>query len=306
MTGCPSADVLERLLADELSGTALADLQTHLQGCPVCQDTLERLTATPRRRGAVSLRSEEAFLNDLIQAPPALTIVPGTTAKQATPPRIAGYELLAELGRGASGVVYQARQAATGEVVALKVLRSRTLSNAPHRFRREVEALAWLNHPNLVCIREVGEWRGRSYLAMEYVAGGGLDRKLAAGPLSPGEAICLVAAVARGIHAAHERGIVHRDLKPGNILLAGSRESGVGTRESETGTGESATRGRKPASLLPTPDSLLPKIADFGLAKHLEDTESLTASGVIIGTPYYMAPEQAEGRARDVGPAADI
>src|SRR5262249_45724780 len=136
------------------------------------------------------------------------------------------YELLSELGRGVSGVVYLARQAATGDLVALKVLRSQTPINALARFRREVEALAWLKHPNLVCIREVGEWGGRPYLAMESVAGGGLDRKLASGPLPPSGAMHLVAAVARGIHAAHEHGIIHRDLKPGNILVSSGVVSG--------------------------------------------------------------------------------
>jgi serine/threonine protein kinase len=127
---------------------------------------------------------------------------------------------------------------------------------------------------------------------MEYVAGGGLDRQLAAGPLPPGEATHLVAAVARGIHAAHERGIVHRDLKPGNILVSDGVVSAGVVGGDTTHQAPRTTHQYK--------------IADFGLAKHLEDAESLTASGAIIGTPHYMAPEQAEGRARDVGPAADI
>jgi tetratricopeptide (TPR) repeat protein len=202
--------------------------------------------------------------------------LPGAATVQAGPVRPCGaYELLAEVGRGGMGVVYKARQPGLQRVVAVKMLLAGEYASPQvvARFRTEAEAVARLQHPNVVQIYEVGEWDGRPYLALEYIDGGSLEKKLAGTPQPFGQAAELVETLARAVDAAHQRGIVHRDLKPANVLL--------------------------------TADGV-PKITDFGLAKLLEDPASPSRSGEIVGTPSYMAPEQAEGKARATGPAADV
>jgi tetratricopeptide (TPR) repeat protein len=211
-----------------------------------------------------------------------------------SPPAIAGYDLLGEVGRGGMGVVYQARHQRLGRLVALKLLRAGALAGPEERARllREAQAVARLQHPQIVQVYEVGEHVGGPYLALELVPGGSLDRRLADGPLPPRTAADLVAALAGAVHYAHTQGVVHRDLKPANILLSGVRvqESVVGEK-----------------TPVPTPDPcvLSPKIADFGLARLLADEPGTTASGAVIGTPSYIAPEQAAG-SKAVGPSVDI
>ncbi len=194
---------------------------------------------------------------------------------------VPGYEILAEVGRGGMGVVYQARQLSLNRIVALKRIRHQDDITEQDllRFRLEAEAVARLNHPHIVRIHDFGEHQGKPYISMEFIEGGSLAGRLAAGPFELREAASLVEILARAIQHAHERGIVHRDLKPGNILLQ------------RTG-----------------PDRRLdiPRIADFGLAKNLDGlSASLSVSGVVMGTANYMAPEQARGL-RTIGPAADI
>jgi serine/threonine protein kinase len=206
----------------------------------------------------------------------------------AAPPTVPGYEVLGELGRGGMGVVYKARQVSSGRLVALKVIRDGALAGPKElaRFRIEAEAAASLRHPNVVEIYEVGESAGRPYFAMELVEGGSLDRHLAGRPQPAPRSAELVRTLALAVAHAHERKIVHRDLKPANILL-----SGPGTRE--LGTDSS-----------PVP---VPKITDFGLAKRLDsDGTALTRDGAVVGTPGYMAPEQAAGRVQEVGPWTDV
>jgi WD40 repeat protein/tetratricopeptide (TPR) repeat protein len=188
--------------------------------------------------------------------------------------RVPGYEILAELGRGGMGVVYKARHLALNRVVALKMILSGGHAGADDlaRFRGEAEAVARLKHPNVVQVHDVGEADGLPYFSLEFVEGGSLDRKLAGTPLPPREAASLVETLARAMATAHAAGLVHRDLKPANILLT------------EEGT---------------------PKITDFGLAKKL-DGAGPTASGAVMGTPSYMAPEQAAGRSQEIGPATDV
>jgi WD40 repeat protein/predicted Ser/Thr protein kinase len=212
------------------------------------------------------------------------------TAPAEEAPAVPGYEVLRELGKGGMGVVYLARQVALKRLVALKVIRgdARAGPESRERFRAEAEAVARLKHPNIVQIYEVGERGGRPFFSLEHVEGGSLARRLAGTPLPAFQAARLVELLARAVHAAHQRGIVHRDLKPANVLLAPS--------------------DRFTALLLGGPgDGLFePKVADFGLAKQLDEAEGHTEAGAILGTPSYMAPEQADGLAREVGPGADV
>ena len=203
-------------------------------------------------------------------SPAGAAPVPGPDDPAAPP----GYVVERELGRGAMGIVYLARQTALNRPVALKMI----LANGPApaanlvRFLAEAEAAAAVDHPHVVRVYDFGQHAGRPFLAMEYLSGGTLAARLESGPVPPREAAGLVEKVARGVAAAHALGIVHRDLKPGNVLL-----------------GE---RGE-------------PKVADFGLAKRGTGGD-LTHTQAVMGTPAYMAPEQAGGKAKFVTPAADV
>jgi serine/threonine protein kinase/WD40 repeat protein len=211
---------------------------------------------------------------------------------------VPGYEILEELGRGGMGIVYKARHRELGRIVALKVLRPDALGEETEaRLRREAEALARVQHPHIVQIYEVGLAGGQPYLALEYVSGGTLADRLRAGPMPAREAASLVRSVAMAIHAAHEQGLVHRDLKPANILLAGGRGEGSGVSKEGSGSSSSLTPDTWP--LAP-----VPKVTDFGLVKRLDGTD-LSRTGELIGTPNYMAPEQASG-AKGIGPGVDV
>jgi tetratricopeptide (TPR) repeat protein len=213
----------------------------------------------------------------LCPPPDDVLTAPTLGAPPAAPcrmPQVPGYDVLRELGRGGMGVVYEARQVQLGRRVALKMILVGNHASAAQRqrFRAEVEAVAHLQHPNVVQIHEVGEAEGLPYCALELVDGGSLADRLGGTPQPPREAAELVAVLAEAVQAAHARGFVHRDLKPANVLL--------------------------------TPNGT-PKIADFGLAKRLDGAPALTSTGVVLGTPCYMAPEQAAGK-KEVGPAADV
>jgi WD40 repeat protein len=196
----------------------------------------------------------------------------GPAATRA-PIAVPGYEVLGELGRGGMGVVYKARQTGLGRTVALKMVLAGGHAGAQERarFKAEAEAIARLQHPNIVQVHEVGEHQGLPFFSLEFCPGGSLAQKLSGTPLPAAEAARLVETLARAVHAAHEAHVVHRDLKPANVLLA--------------------TDGT-------------PKVTDFGLAKKLDEAGQ-TASGAVMGTPSYMAPEQAGGN-KEVGPAADV
>jgi eukaryotic-like serine/threonine-protein kinase len=190
--------------------------------------------------------------------------------------RVPGYDILGELGRGGMGVVYKARQLGLKRLVAIKMILSGDYAAAGDlaRFRLEAEAVAKLQHPGIVQVYAIDEVDGKPYFCLEFVNGGSLQKKLSGNPQPPRQAAQLVEKLAEAMAYAHHHHIVHRDLKPANVLL--------------TETGD-------------------PKVADFGLAKRLdEQQESQTQSGSILGTPSYMAPEQAHGRTRDVGTAGDI
>ena len=231
------------------------------------------------------------------------TSMPSDTAlSPSSLPRTFGdFELLEEIGRGGMGVVYRALQKSLDRIVAVKMVREAhlaTLDDAA-RFRAEAEAAARLKHPNIVIVYEVGNSEGQAYFCMEFVDGPSLSQYVSKhGPLPPRDAARLVAAVARAVHHAHNEGILHRDLKPANVLL-GNSEFGIrnGELKSKPDVLDSAFR---------TPHSaLLPKVTDFGLAKRIDRAESLTKTGAVIGTPGYMAPEQATGR-KELTPAADV
>jgi WD40 repeat protein len=226
--------------------------------------------------------------------------LPGFTAAGGPPLPFAGYEVLGELGRGGMGVVYRARQVSVNRVVALKLILSGAHAGPKERerFRREVEAAARLDHPNIVKVFEVGEHEGRPFCAMEFVDGGNLADRLKGTPWPARPAVALTAAVARAADHAHQRGVVHRDLKPANILL---QKQEVRSQKSEVRD----QTGR--ADLCSLTSDLCPKVADFGLAKSLTDSDpGPTRTGDLLGTPAYMTPEQAEGRQSRVGPAADV
>ncbi|HKI37121.1 MAG TPA: serine/threonine-protein kinase, partial [Gemmataceae bacterium] len=184
------------------------------------------------------------------------------------------YELLEKIAQGGMGVVYRARHRKLNRLVALKMILAGSHAGAMDlaRFQTEAEAIARLQHPNIVQVYEVGEHDGKPFFSLEFCGGGSLAQKLNGTPLPAREAAALVETLARAMHAAHEQHVIHRDLKPANVLL------------SNDGT---------------------PKITDFGLAKKLDEAGQ-TQSGAIMGTPSYMAPEQAGGRSGQVGPLADV
>ena len=216
-------------------------------------------------------------------------------------PNIPGYEILGELGRGGMGIVYKARHLTLKRTVALKMLRDGDFAGPEElaRFRSEAEAVARLHHPNIVQIYEIGEHRGKPYFSLEYVEGGNLAVLAAGRPLPAPQSAHLVETVARAVHAAHARGIIHRDLKPANILLqiADLRLQNEDLQSPDVLSPESKILNLQPA---------IPKITDFGLAKKLEGSTFHTQTGAIMGTPSYMAPEQAQGKSTGIGPAADI
>jgi WD40 repeat protein len=205
-------------------------------------------------------------------------------------PAVEGYEILGILGRGGMGVVYKARHTRLNRVVALKMILSGEHAGPRElaRFRAEALAVAKLHHPNVVQIHEVGEQDGRPYFALEYVDGGSLFGKLADAPFPARQAARLIETLARAMHHAHQQGIVHRDLKPGNVLLAIDGDPTAGQPPAEPGA------------------NWVPKITDFGLARLLDDDSGPTRSGAVIGTPSYMAPEQASGEGKYAGPSADV
>jgi eukaryotic-like serine/threonine-protein kinase len=200
-------------------------------------------------------------------------------------PRIPGYAVEEIIGRGGMGIVYKARDLRLNRLVALKMLLAGAYAGSEEqgRFLREAEALAGVRHPNIVQVHAAGEHDGLPYFTMEYIEGGSLAQRLTDSPQPAGRVAALMTTLAEAVQVAHLGGIVHRDLKPANILLT----------------------GRLPQEGGPSSWGI-PKIADFGVARHFNGDASLTMTGARVGTPSYMAPEQAIGKARAIGPAADI
>jgi serine/threonine protein kinase len=238
----------------------------------ICADCPQFVDDLRRRIRAVTDMEQVFGLTDLdpLKTMPA----PGQHAELGPLPNIPGYEIVRIIDQGGMGIVYEATEIKLGRTVAIKMLPGmRMRPKLVARFRSEAEAMARLQHPNFVQIFAVGEINGQPYYAMEYVAGGSLAELLKTKPPPPRRTAELVETLARAVHAAHERGIVHRDLKPSNIML--------------TADGN-------------------PKIADFGLAKRLDDDSGHTHTGEVLGTPSYMSPEQAEGKKDQIGPATDV
>jgi serine/threonine-protein kinase len=290
---------LERLLGEELSDPERKHIEAHVEDCTACRESLNRLALSapgPAPAHLPSALSEappqeaideaEAFLHQLKQRVLRSGSDGGQTARPgegesavAEPPDVAGYEIQAELGRGAVGVVYRARHRELNRPVALKVIMAgpHLSLEARQRFRVEARAIARLHHPNIVQVYDVGEQSGYPYLALELVEGQNLARWLGGVPHPAADAARIIATLAGAVDYAHRQGVIHRDLKPANVLLAAD------------GTA---------------------KITDFGLAKLLPGPgaaeDRMTQSGIILGTPAYIAPEQARGQAGEAGPAADI
>jgi serine/threonine protein kinase len=223
-----------------------------------------------------SVRGESTIARPASEETPVRTLAPSLAGGQ-----FGDYELLEEIARGGMGVVYRAKQQGLNRVVALKMILTGKLAGPQEvqRFHVEAKAAAQLHHPNIVAIYEVGEHGGQHFFSMEYVPGRSLASCLAGGPLPGKQAALLLEQVAQGVHYAHRKGILHRDLKPANILLD---------------------------------DNDRPKITDFGLAKVMApegaapSIAGMTHTGMVMGTPSYMAPEQANGAIRDLGPLCDV
>src|SRR5881275_1307026 len=242
-------------------------------GCPGCllESGLGVLPDAPVAAGHHGGSAENVHTNDTNAAPHSkkaehLVEMLG---------ELGDYELVEEVGRGGQGVVFRARQKSLNRTVALKVISLGQWASTAHlkRFRREAEAAASLDHPSIVPIYEVGEREGACYFSMKFVEGGQLDEVVKRAPISIREAAKLIAKVARTVHYAHQHGILHRDIKPGNILLDAEGE---------------------------------PLLTDFGLARLVEAESTITRTREALGTPSYMAPEQAAGEYTKLSNATDV
>jgi WD40 repeat protein/serine/threonine protein kinase len=312
----PGDETLRALSLGQLTEPELTHVTDHLGDCPACcrridqLDTDDRLLArlqhnaaipesvqfTPaQRRAAVrALRqSHESSSATRIRDPEVLAVA------LPAPRQVGDYEILAEAGRGGMGVVYKARHRGLHRLAALKMVLAGEFASPDQelRFRLEAELAARVQHPNIVQVYEIGSYQGRPFLAMEWVDGGSLANRLDGKPWPPYEAATLIETLARAIQVAHEEGVVHRDLKPANVLLV----SGVSCLV----FGEEATSAT-PNTKHQTPNTLIPKITDFGLARAIAGGQTLTQSGLMVGTPGYMAPEQVSGERALVGPTTDI
>ena len=260
---------VEDLCADDTEKSA--ELREHLRAVASMMSFLG-IEAESSSTGPVSTDSplQDRFALTIDGAPSGLDV--DTTDSEKTV-RIPGYEVLEELGRGGMGVVYRARQLGLDRIVALKMIlaASHAGSTATARFLHEAKTIALLKHPNVVQVYEFGSHEGKPFFSLEYLEDGSLADKLKGEPQPAAQTAQMVQSLALAVQAAHERGIVHRDLKPANVLLASD------------GT---------------------PKITDFGVAKQGDSV--MTATGDVLGTPSYMAPEQAEGKTKLIGPAADV
>lgn len=267
------AEILEQLAAESRAGQ-VADIESVVRRHPELGAELRSLWATMLLAEDFSLLSEVRLPGDGVHASGQ-----GTAGSAPLPAPFGDFEPLEEIGRGGMGVVYRARQISLSRTVALKMILRGSLASPVDvaRFRVEAEAAARISHPNIVQVYEVGEHEGQPFFSMQLIEGRTLGQRLQEGPLTAHEAVAILLPVCRAISEAHRNGILHRDLKPSNILIDHGGRSYV---------------------------------TDFGLAKRLagtdSDLESLTNSGAILGTPSYMAPEQAAGQKLSISPATDV
>jgi eukaryotic-like serine/threonine-protein kinase len=284
---CPAEDDLVRFFHGLLPECALESVAAHLEHCEDCRAALRQLQKSlPSDRLAGQIRRCLAAENST-PLKSAHVGLDRAQSDEATPPMwpatpemvgqvVGPFLLLAQVGEGGMGVVYKAHRMGQEQIVALKLIRggAQAGSEARLRFRKEGAAVARLQHPNVVRFFEFGESSGQPYCAMEWVGGGTLKQRLGDQPMPPREAAELLKTLALAVEYAHGQKVIHRDLKPENVLL---------TEDDQ------------------------PRISDFGLAKLLDDGgEGPTLSGMILGTPSYMAPEQAAGLVRLIGPATDV
>lgn len=299
---CPFQSRLSAFLAGQLTTADEALIEQHVDNCQHCQQHLANLTEdsshapmlvhgddrveeplTPRLRKNVAA-AYSAELGTFYSTSSEDPTKPESRRTGDEWPVVPGYEVTGLLGRGGLSVVYRANDQRLKRPVALKIIRQQATPEERERLQREAEALATLRHPGVVQIYEIGEHQGRPFLALEYVAGGSLSRHMA-GKAQPARAAArLVATLAETMALAHQRGLVHRDLKPANVLLHWENE----------------TRLRDDLNYC------RPKVTDFGLVKNMSIDSGLTHSRDLLGTPSYMAPEQAGGDPNTVGPACDI
>jgi serine/threonine protein kinase len=313
----PTDDALRALSQGQLTEAEMDDVSAHLGDCPACCRRIDQLATAPddpllarlqrnaattevalvtraQRRPAVRAlrlgvereawsvkRDEELSSSSTLHAPRSTLHAPA---------RVGDYDILAEVGRGGMGVVYKARHRSLHRLAALKMVLAGQFASPTQelRFRLEAELGARVRHPNIVQVYEIGDYEGRPFLALEWVEGGSLASRLDGKPWAPREAAALIETLARAMDVAHGEGVVHRDLKPANILLAVER--GAWNVECEDSSTSRST----------------PKIVDFGLAQPIEGGHTMTQSGFLVGTPGYMAPEQAAGKRPLVGPATDV
>ncbi len=297
----PDARLLSAFAAGALDGDKLDRVAEHLERCGTCRAEIDGIVSGDgllgRLRQATTLamdrptdpaerRRQALAMRRWIQRDLAPTLAGARPSEGPVPPReVANYEIIREAGRGGMGVVYLARHRALRRLVALKMILAGGFASEAERqrFQREAELAARVQHPNIVQVYEAGVHEGRPFLAMEWVSDITLADRMGPDPWSPHDAARLVETLALAIDAAHRKGVIHRDLKPSNILL-----------ETEA--------GGEPVGPLA---GAVPKVADFGLARPIEGGNHLTSTGLALGTPEYMAPEQASNGAT-VGPAADV
>jgi serine/threonine-protein kinase len=301
--GCINEADLRAFVLGDLPERLSRSVAEHLETCPRCAAAVRRFDGLA-----------DPFLHSLLRVvrpggdggptPPPSGPLAGTapeTAAGPLPVAVGGYQVMGELGRGGMSVVYLARQASPERLVALKMILAGAHADAERRARllAEADAMARLQHPHIVQVYEVGNHEGLPFLALEFLPGGSLGQRLGGVPLEAGKAASLLETIARAVHHGHQRGVIHRDLKPGNILLTANPDSA--SRGPQPGR---RPEGEDPASAAAVDlGEWTVKVADFGLAKL--ERKDLTATGALLGTPSYMAPEQARGSG-DVGPAADV
>lgn len=285
MTPCPAPDAITRAAAepDEVP----PEILEHLASCSRCREILERAEPPVNWDWLADTQPNHEpkprFL-DRLKAAVRYTVT-GPAEQDDVGLSIPGYAIEAEIARGGMGVVYLAKDLALGRAVAIKVLRPDLATNTGQlsRFIGEAKALAALQHPNVVQLFHVGESTGHHYLVMEYVPGGTLRHAMKSDLWEPVAAARLIRTLADATAAVHRIGVIHRDLKPGNVLMSAVRDLST----------EGTTANR-------------PKVADFGLARFVNEANPQTRTGDIFGTPEFMSPEQARGDHRKVGPETDV